>query len=306
MEKISKDEFKKASINDKALETIDGSHIGYWKNVLLRFKKNKLAVISTIILSTIILLSLIGPSISGFSYDGISESIKNQAPSLEHWFGTDELGRDIFTRVWYGSRTTLIIGLTSALLASSIGVLYGSTAAYLGGKADLAMMRIVEIMLSIPYLIWLILISALIGRRSLAAMILSLTIIGWTSSARIIRGQILKVREEEYIMAAEVMGVSKWQIMIRHLIPNTLEVILISISFDIVNFIFSETFLSYIGLGIERPYISLASLLVAGQENISFYPYQLFFPGMIIVLIILSFIFIGDGFREALDPRLRE
>lgn len=305
MEDISKDEFRIIGIDKSMGEIITSPKLGYWQDVGRRFKTNKIALFATLILVLIILMTIIGPLINNIPYDEFV-STKNLRPSSDHWFGTDELGRDIFARVCQGGRVSLAIGITGALIATIVGSIYGAIAAYVGGIVDTFMMRIVEILLSVPYLIMVILISIWTGSRSLSTMIITLTITGWCATARLVRGQVLQIKQEEYIMAAETLGVSTWKIIVKHLIPNTLGVILVAITFDIPGFIFAESFLSYIGLGIESPKTSWGALAAAAQQNLRFYPYQLFFPGIMIALVMLSFTLLGDGLRDALDPRLRQ
>lgn len=230
----------------------------------------------------------------------------NQRPSKEHWFGTDELGRDIFARVWKAGRVSIVIGITGALISAVVGTIYGGISAYFGGKIDTVMMRIVEILLSVPYLLVVILISIITDSRSLGTMLISLTLTGWCGTARMVRGQMLQIKSQEYILAAEALGVKPSKIIIRHFIPNVLNVLIVSITFNIPGYIFSESFLSYIGLGIQPPNTSWGALASAAQRNFIFYPYQLFFPGLMIALTMLSFTLLGDGLRDALDPRLRE
>ena len=200
----------------------------------------------------------------------------------------------------------MAIGLFSALVSTVIGVIYGSVSAFFGGAVDNIMMRIVEVLISIPYLIIVILISVITDSHSLGTLILALTLTGWCGTARLIRGQILQLREQEYVLAADALGVSPMRVIVKHLIPNTLGLIIVGITFDIPGYIFSEAFLSYIGLGIQPPATSWGALASAAQANFRFYPYQLFLPSLMIALTMLSFTLLGDGLRDALDPRMRQ
>ncbi len=306
MEAIPKDKFKRVQIDSKESEKIARPQIGYWQDAWRRLKTNKVAILSLIILVTISIMTIIGPSLSGYDFKEVDSSKLNQRPSKEHWFGTDELGRDIFARVWKAGRVSIVIGITGALISAVVGTIYGGISAYFGGKIDTVMMRIVEILLSVPYLLVVILISIITDSRSLGTMLISLTLTGWCGTARMVRGQMLQIKSQEYILAAEALGVKPSKIIIRHFIPNVLNVLIVSITFNIPGYIFSESFLSYIGLGIQPPNTSWGALASAAQRNFIFYPYQLFFPGLMIALTMLSFTLLGDGLRDALDPRLRE
>lgn len=306
MEAISKDKFKRIEIDSKESEKIARPQIGYWQDAWRRLKTNKVAIISMIILVVITIMTIIGPTISEYDYKEVNATQINQKPSKEHWFGTDELGRDLFARVWKAGRVSIVIGITAALISAIIGTIYGGISAYFGGKVDTIMMRIVEILISVPYLLVVILISILTDSRSLGTMLISLTLTGWCGTARMVRGQMLQIKSQEFILAAEALGVKPWKIIIKHFIPNVLNVLIVSITFDIPGYIFSESFLSYIGLGVQPPNTSWGALASAAQRNFIFYPYQLFFPGLMIALTMLSFTLLGDGLRDALDPRLRQ
>ena len=215
------------------------------------------------------------------------------------------MGRDIFTRVCKGGRVSLIIAIIGAAIDMSIGLIYGGISAYSGGRTDTIMMRIVEILSSIPYLITAILISLIFG-KGIFSIIIAMTITGWCGLARLVRGQILSLKRKDFIMAADVLGVSRGDIVVRHLIPNTINVILVSISFDIPGYIFGEAFLSYLGLGVQAPNTSWGAMAASAQQVFQFYPYQLIFPALLIGLTMLAFTLLGDGLRDALDPNLRQ
>lgn len=306
MEAYPQEKFKIIGIDGNVVEHSARKKVGYWQDAWRRLKTNKLAVISLFLLLFLLLMTIIGPVISGYDYTQIDESAKNLGPSAEHWFGTDNLGRDLFARVWQAGRVSMTIGLFGAFISTVVGVIYGSISAYFGGIVDNIMMRIVEILVSIPYLIVVILISVMTDKQNLGTLLLALTLTGWCGTARLVRGQILQLKEQEYVMAATTLGVSSWQIIKKHLIPNTLGLIIVGITFDIPGYIFSEAFLSYIGLGIASPATSWGALASAAQANFRFYPYQLFLPSLMIALTMLSFTLLGDGLRDALDPRLRQ
>ena len=280
--------------------------IGYWADAWRRFKENKVALLAGIILLVLIFFIIFGPAISGYGYEKIDSGAINQGPSAAHWFGTDDLGRDLFARVWQAGRVSLLIGITGALVASLIGSIYGGIAAYFGGIVDDIMMRIVEVLLSIPYLLIVILISVVTDSKSLGTMLIALTLTGWCGIARLVRGQMLQLKSQEFVLAANALGVSPMKIIMKHMIPNTLGMIIVAITFDIPGYIFSEAFLSYVGLGIQPPQTSWGALASAAQQNFMFYPTQLLFPAIMIALTLLSFTLLGDGLRDALDPKLRK
>lgn len=306
MNNISKDKFKHVGIDEASAETMARPSVGYWKDAWRRLKTNKIAMLSIIILSTILIMTIIGPYLSGYKFSDVFPNMMNQSPNSEHWFGTDELGRDVFSRVWQAGRTSMTIGIFGALISTIVGSLYGSIAAYFGGKVDTIMMRIVEVLTAVPYLIVVILISVISESREIGTILLTLTITGWTGMARLVRGQMLQIKQQEFVLAAEALGVRPRKIISKHLIPNSLNVIIVAITFDIPGFIFAESFLSYLGLGPQPPATSWGGLASAAQQNFIFYPYQLFFPGLMIALTMLAFTLLGDGLRDALDPRLRQ
>lgn len=280
--------------------------ISYWRDAWRRLKENKVAIAALVILLILIFLIIFGPAISGYKFEQMDSDAINQAPSAKHWFGTDDLGRDLFARVWQAGRVSLIIGVSGALIASVLGSIYGGIAAYFGGIVDDIMMRIVEILLSIPYLLIVILISVITDSKSLGTMMLALSLTGWCGIARLVRGQMMQLKSQEYILAANVLGVSPIKIILKHMIPNTIGMIIVAITFDIPGYIFSEAFLSYVGLGIQPPSTSWGALASAAQQNFMFYPYQLLFPALMIALTMLTFTLLGDGLRDALDPKLRK
>jgi len=298
--------FQIIGIDKQDNEILARPRIGYWSDAWRRLKKNRIAFLALIILGLLILMVIIGPGISGYSFEEIDSIAINQTPSSAHWFGTDALGRDMFARVWQAGRVSIIIGITGAVVASVVGCLYGGIAAYFGGAVDDVMMRIVEALLSIPYLLIVILISVVLDSKSIWTMLLALTLTGWCSIARLVRGKMRELKSQEFILAATALGVSPVRIVIKHMIPNTIGMIIVAITFDIPGYIFSEAFLSYIGLGIQAPSTSWGALASAAQQTFMFYPYQMFFPALMIALTMLSFTLLGDGLRDALDPKLRK
>ena len=303
--KLSPDLFRPLPQSEKHSEQIARPSITYWSDAWRRFKENKIALIAMIILAILVLMAIFVPIVSPYNFKEIVNA-KNMAPSAQHWFGTDDLGRDVFTRVFQGMRVSLIIGLLGAIISMVIGTIYGAISAYAGGKVDTIMMRAIEILGSVPYLLVVILIQLFFNKRSIPILILALTITGWLGMARIVRGQLLSLKNQDFVLAAQTLGVSSGRIITSHLIPNTMNVIIVALTFDIPGYIFAEAFLSFIGIGLSSPDTSLGALAAAGQVKFLFYPYQLIFPSIAIALIMLVFTLMGDGLRDALDPRLRQ
>ncbi|WP_442945440.1 ABC transporter permease [Oceanirhabdus sp. W0125-5] len=301
---ISRDKFKIIGCDELNCEEIIRPSINFWQDAWRRLKKNKVAIIALGILILISIMVIIGPWISGYRFDALGD-VLNGKPDFKHLFGTDQMGRDIFTRVWKGGRVSLMIGLIGAAIDTVIGTLYGGIAGYFGGIIDDIMMRIVEILASVPYLIVVILVSLLIG-KGIFALIIAMTITGWLFMARLVRGQIIQIKEQEYVLAAIALGANPSRIIRKHLLPNTMGVMIVAITLDVPAFIFGEAFLGYIGLGVQSPNTSWGALAAAAKEYMIFQPYQLFFPALMISLTMLSFQLLGDGLRDAFDPKLRQ
>ncbi|MGG7059568.1 ABC transporter permease [Clostridium nigeriense] len=306
---------KKLKVKDKRFEFVDSStlesdlvvrpNISYWQDAWRRLKKNPVAMGALFVLIALILMAIFAPIIRNMDYETVVTTKKNLSPNSEFWWGTDAMGRDLFTRVWIGTRISISVAIIATVIDIVIGCLYGGIAAYMGGIVDEVMMRIVEVLNSIPYLIITLLILVVLGNGYFQLM-LALCLTAWTGTARMIRGQILQLRESEYVLAAEALGASPMRIILKHLLPNTIGLIILDVASTIPSVIVSETTLSFLGLGLNIPAFSLGSLLSAGQQAMAFYPYQLLFPTIILCLLILSFNILGDGLRDALDPKLRQ
>lgn len=305
MAELSREKFQIVGCDNANAEEILRPNMTYWQDAWRRLKQNKVAIASLIVLSIIAIMTIFGPFMVPFKHYENNSKIVNQLPNAVHWFGTDNLGRDVFSRLWVGGRVSVFIAIFGAMIETVIGVTYGGVAGYFGGFVDDIMMRIVEILVSIPYLIVVILLSLMLG-KGMVSLIIAMTITGWVGMARMIRGQILQIKEQEYVLAAHALGASPSRIIARHLLPNTIGIMIVDITLTVPSFIFGEAFLSYIGLGIQSPDTSLGALASAAQPNLLFYPYQLFFPAALISLIMLSFNLLGDGLRDALDPKLRQ
>ena len=276
-----------------------------WQDAWRRLKKNKLAVFGAIVLMFIITVSLLGPMFSSYTYDQINLDRSSEPPSWEHWFGTDQLGRDILVRSLIGGRISLMVGLVATSVSFVIGVTYGAISGYFGGYIDELMMRIVDIIYSLPYLFLVIVLLAFFT-KSIFMLFLVLGAVSWLTMARIVRGQVLSIKNQEFVEAARAVGVETPQIIFRHIVPNTLGPVIVYTTLTIPSAMLSEAFLSFLGLGVQPPLASWGTMVNEGIEAISVYPWQLIFPGLMMAITLFSLNFLGDGLRDALDPQMRK
>ncbi|WP_062061865.1 ABC transporter permease [Cellvibrio sp. OA-2007] len=272
------------------------------QDAFARLRKNKMAMASLLILLLIIVVSLLTPWIAPYSYEEQNLDLGASAPSAAHWLGTDVLGRDQLTRIMYGSRISLMVGFIATAVALTIGVLWGSVAGFVGGRVDAIMMRIVDALYALPFTIFIILLSVIFG-SSLLLLFLAIGAVEWLTMARIVRGQVLTIKRQEFVEAAISMGLSPWRIISRHLIPNVLGPVIVYTTLTIPSVILLESFLSFLGLGVQPPASSWGSLISDGVETMEEYPWLLIFPGLVLTITLFSLNFLGDGLRDALDPR---
>ena len=306
--KIDKDLFTPLSEDEKKVNTVVRPSIGYWKDAWNRLKKDKFAMVSLVVIIAIVACAILVPMLSKYDYAANDLSATYLKPSAEHWFGTDNLGRDLFVRNFYGARYSLIIAVLAAVINLCIGVIYGGVAGFFGGMIDNILMRIVDVLYSIPLTIYVILFMAILSKpgqagSGLSTIVLGLSITYWIGMARIVRGDVLQLKQQEFVLAAKSLGASKVRILIRHLIPNCIGSIMVTLTLLIPEAVFTEAFLSFIGLGIAAPRASLGTLANEAMVGIYTYPYQLIFPSVMICLIILCFNLFGDGLSQALDPK---
>lgn len=302
---FTKDVFEKVPTEEKELNKIVRPSVTYWQDAWRRLKENKPAMAGLFFVIFITLTAIFGPMLSKYNYFSQDFMVANQGPTGAHWFGTDQFGRDIFVRILYGARISLTVGFAASILNITIGVLYGGIAGYFGGKIDNFMMRIVDILYSIPMMIYVILLM-LILKAGLGSIIMALAISYWTSMARIVRAQILSLKQQEFVLAAKTLGASDMRILLKHLIPNSMGPIIVTLTLTIPSAIFTESFLSFIGLGVSAPMASWGTLASEAMEGYQLYPYQLLFPALAICLTIFAFQLLGDGLRDALDPKMRK
>ncbi|MGL5122966.1 MAG: ABC transporter permease [Fusobacteriaceae bacterium] len=292
--------------SSKSTETILRKGLTFREDSWRKLKQNKLSLIGLIFIFLICLFAIFTPMVSQFDVFSNNLNMTNTPPSKIHWFGTDQLGRDLFVRVMFGARYSLAIGFVASILNLFIGIVYGGISGYLGGKVDMFMMRVVDIIYSIPMTIYVILIMVVFEKGGFLNMIVALAISYWIGMARIVRGEILSLKQQEYILAAKTIGASSKRILFKHLIPNTMGSIIVTLTLQIPSAIFTEAFLSFIGLGISPPAASWGTLANDALGGFRLYPSQLLFPTLAICLTILSFNMLGDGLRDALDPKIRK
>ena len=335
--------FAPASEEEKRQHETMRESTTFFKDGIKRLFKNPLAVMSIIILVILVLTIIIVPMVYPYSYSGMIEvngkrdkTAKNLAPFeysknelkavedgqkiFPHIFGTDELCRDYFIRVVYGARVSLLVGLFASMIVLVIGLLYGSISGYAGGKIDLVMMRVVDIIYSLPDTLMVILLSVVLNQimgdalkgtvfakigNNMISLFVVFGLLYWVGMARLVRGQILTIKTNEYVLAARAMGAKPGRIIRKHILPNCMSVIFVSVALQIPSAIFTESFLSFIGLGVQAPMPSLGSLANAARSGMQSYPYKMIFPAIGICLIVLSFNLLGDGLRDAFDPKLR-
>lgn len=275
--------------------------LSFGQKVWISFKSNRQAYAAAIFVTCLIFAAIVIPFVSPHTYYDIELNAKNIPPSWNHWFGTDDLGRDVFTRVWYGARISLFVGITAAMIDLIIGVLWGGIAALAGGKTDELMMRLVDILSAIPSLLVIICLIVVIG-SGLHTIIIALSILGWITMARIVRAQLLQLKEQNYVLAAKSLGASFWRILFCHLLPNASGPILVTLTLTIPSAIFAEAFLSYLGLGVQAPIASWGTMASEGLPALEYYPWRLLFPAGFISATILAFNMIGDGLSDAFNP----
>lgn len=273
-----------------------------WRDGLRRFVKNRLAMAGCVFLLFLTICCILAPVIAPYSYSAQNLNYGAIGPSHRHWMGTDQLGRDLFTRVLYGGRISLLVGLCATLVSVLIGVSWGAIAAWAGGKLDTVMMRFVDIAYAFPFTIFVIILMVYFN-RSLILLFAAIGAVEWLTMARIVRGQVLSLKKLEFVDAAITLGLPLQRIIIRHIIPNILGPVIVYASLTIPAVMLLEAFLSFLGLGVQPPASSWGILIREGAESMEGYPWLLIFPGLVLSLTLFSLNFIGDGLRDALDPR---
>lgn len=306
---------------------------GYWKKAAKTLVKNRWAMFSLISILFLMIMSFVGPMMNEYTYkdqDVTRAFLPPKVPALENihwlpfdgyangldqyelmgveeafWFGTDQFGRDQWTRVWYGTRISLLIAFIAAFIDVCVGVTYGGVSGYFGGRVDNIMQRIIEVLVGIPNLV-IIILAIIILKPGLLSIIIAIVLTGWVSMARVVRGQVLKLKSMEYVLASRTLGLSHSRILVKDILPNSMAQIIITTMFTIPGAIFFEAFLSFIGLGLPAPMASLGTVINTGFESLQIYPYLVIFPSLIISLLLINFNLLGDGLRDALDPKMKQ
>src|SRR5918992_6034134 len=303
---LTPDLFESADLTTQESERIAGPPVGFWKDSWIRLKKNRGALVSlAIVIMLFAVAFVIGPLLSQYYPYAQDLSRRYAGPTAKFWFGTDEFGRDMWTRVWAGTRVSLYIAFLAAFLDLFVGVTYGAVSGFLGGRVDDVMQRIVEILNGIPSLVVAIL-AMTVFQPGIITLSIAIGLVGWTYMARIVRGRMMQLKEQEFALASRSLGASRFRLVWKHLIPNSLGPIIINLMFTIPSAIFAEAFLSFIGLGIQVPEASLGSLIDDGAGEMRFHPYLLWYPAVVFCVIMLCFNLLGDGLRDALDPKMRK
>ncbi len=304
MAELNKEMFVIHGKDLKEMETISRPSLTFWQDAWRRFRKNKTAMLGLFIIVLYAVLAIFAPMVSPYKFSATDSSAMNALPSLQHLFGCDSVGRDQWTRVWMGARVSLSIGLVSALVNMCVGAVIGGLCGYYGGKLDMIVMRIVDILYGIPSLIITILVMMVLG-KGVIALVVALCIVGWIGTCRFVRGEVYRLKEQDFVLAAKVMGVSDIVIILRHIIPNILGMMITNMCMAIPGAIFQEAFLSYIGVGIAAPNCSWGVLAKEGIQYLRIYPHEILIPALIICSTMLALNLLGDGLRDAVDPRLR-
>lgn len=302
---IPEEWFAPAPKDAESKEQVVRPALSYWADAWRRLRKNYLALFSLVFLFLLSVFAIIVPMISPHSVTDINLPNQNLAPNATHWFGTDELGRDVFTRTWYGARISLFVGIAAATIDFLVGVIYGGIAGYKGGRTDSIMMRFVEILYGLPNLIVVILLMVVMG-PGMTTIIIALTVTGWIGMARIVRGQVLQLKNYEFVTASKSFGAGTMRIIRKNLLPNSMGPIIVQMTLTVPTAIFAEAFLSFLGLGISAPYASWGVMANDALSVISTgHWWRLFFPAAFISLTMFAFNTLGDGLQDALDPKLR-
>jgi oligopeptide transport system permease protein len=288
-----------------SLESAETGSASFWQDAWHRLWKNKLAIFGLIVVCILGGLSIIAclwPNLTGYSYEQQNLVLGPSPPSHDHWLGTDPLGRDLLARLLYGGGISLAVGLCATLVSLSIGVIYGAIAGFVGGKLDMAMMRTVDILYALPFTIFVILLMVFFG-QNIILLFVAIGAVEWLTMARIVRGQVMAIKRQEFVEAAFALGLKRRRIIFRHIVPNLLGPIIVYATLTVPEVILLESFLSFLGLGVQPPHSSWGVLIKEGAEVMEEYPWLLIYPGAVMALTLFSLNFLGDGLRDALDVR---
>ncbi|ANE47356.1 diguanylate cyclase [Paenibacillus swuensis] len=302
---VTNQDFQKLSDEKKTPEKISRVSLTAWQDAWIRLKDNKLAMTGLVVLVLLVIMAVIWPLLTPHDIATNSLEKTNMKPSSEHWFGTDDLGRDMFARTWMGAGISLQVGVYAALIDLAVGVIYGGIMGFFGGRVDEVMNKIAEILYSIPYLLIVILLLVVL-EPSMGTIILALCMTGWINMAWIVRGQIMQLKNQDYVLASRSLGASSGRILFRHLVPNAMGPIIVTLTLTVPSAIFAEAFLSFLGLGVQSPAASWGTMINDALTAWRIYPWRMLFPAMFISLTMLAFNLFGDGLRDALDPKMKK
>ena len=305
MADLNRDMFVIKGKDAKRMESISRPSLSFWQDAWRRLKKNRSAIVGLIIIVLDAVLAIVAPMFSKYSFSEMDIEAIHSLPTSAHWLGCDSTGRDQWVRIWMGARVSLSIGLISAVVNMCVGAVIGGLCGYYGGKLDMIVMRIVDILYGIPSLIITILVMMVIGQGGVMPLIIALCIVGWIGTCRFVRGEVYRLKEQDFVMAAKVLGVPDFPIIIRHIIPNIMGMLITNLCMAIPGAIFQEAFLSYIGLGIKPPNCSWGILAKEGIQYLRTYPHEVIIPAFFICTTMLALNLLGNGLRDVVDPRLR-
>lgn len=305
MAELSRDKFSIIGCEEEDSDLTQRPNMNYWQKAWRKFLENKGAIVCIIFIILIVAMAIIGPHLTKYKFDQVQtkSALKNLPPTIEHWFGTDDNGRDIFARVWVGARGSLFIGFTVTFINVTIGIIYGSISGYFGGLIDEITMRIVEIVMSIPSMLIMILMGMVLG-PGLITIIIAMSVTGWCNIARLARGQIMQAKQQEYVLAAEALGSSYARIISKHLVPNIIGITIVTITLEIPNIIVTEMMLTYAGLISAGKFMTWGTVSRQLSVSLIIFPYQVYVPYSIICLTLICFNVVGDALSDALDPKL--
>lgn len=304
MAELNRESFVIKGKDTVRMESISRPSLSFWQDAWRRLRKNKAAFIGLCIVIFYTIMAIFAPMFSDYSMSDMDATARNAFISAEHWLGTDATGRDLWVRIWMGARVSLSIGFIAAIINACVGAVIGGLCGFYGGKLDMIVMRIVDLLYGIPSLIITILIVMVLG-KGIAPLIIAMCVVGWIGTCRFVRGEVYRIKEQDFVLAAKVLGIPDFKIIIKHIIPNILGMLVTNLCMAIPGAIFQEAFLSYIGLGITPPNCSWGIICKEGIQYLRYYPHQVFIPAFFVCTTMLALNLLGNGLRDAVDPKLR-
>ena len=304
MAELKKESFVIKGKDTVRMESISRPSLSFWQDAWRRLRKNKAAFVGLCIIILYTVLAIFAPMFSKYSMSDMDVTARNAFISAEHWLGTDATGRDLWGRIWMGARVSLSIGFIAAVINACVGAVIGGLCGFYGGKLDMIVMRIVDLLYGIPSLIITILVVMVLG-KGIAPLIVAMCVVGWIGTCRFVRGEVYRIKEQDFVLAAKVLGIPDFKIIIKHIIPNILGMLVTNLCMAIPGAIFQEAFLSYIGLGITPPNCSWGVICKEGIQYLRYYPHQVFVPAFFVCTTMLALNLLGNGLRDAVDPKLR-